>query len=292
MHEHSTTADSPIDLSNSPSRKDWHHAVRQAELDLTLPVIRHATARDLADLNFLEIGAGNGYQLAQVAPLFWEARGIDLPGNRFLHRYHRVASYDGRSIPFPDDSFDVIYSSNTLEHVRDIDGLLAEMARVLRPNGVMVHLMPTHVWRLATIPFYWLAGAARLSLRLQGRTGPAGIEAAADDLVVHPVKRFPRRPWARLLPRCHGTRGNVLTEAGYFHPLWWRRTFARNGWEMRDCRPTGLFYSGKDPFRQSWSMRGRMRAARLLGSACQIYVVSRSDVESPARREPTRRDAA
>lgn len=43
---------------------------------------------------------------------------------------------DGRSMPFPDCSFDAILSVATMEHVNGLDVFLTEVARVLRPKGV------------------------------------------------------------------------------------------------------------------------------------------------------------
>lgn len=43
---------------------------------------------------------------------------------------------DGRSLPFPDSSFDAVLSVATMEHVNGLDLFLAEVARVLKPKGV------------------------------------------------------------------------------------------------------------------------------------------------------------
>lgn len=50
---------------------------------------------------------------------------------------------------FPDASFDLIVSRATLEHVMPIDEALDELARVVRPGGLLRH---------AIDPFFWLKG--------------------------------------------------------------------------------------------------------------------------------------
>ena len=42
-------------------------------------------------------------------------------------------------LPFPDASFDLVYSVAALEHVPDPDGTVSEIARVLSPGGLAVH---------------------------------------------------------------------------------------------------------------------------------------------------------
>src|SRR5882724_916674 len=53
--------------------------------------------------------------------------------------------YDGKTIPFGDNSFDAVFCSEVLEHVFTIDDILTELHRVLKKDGTM----------LLTIPFCW-----------------------------------------------------------------------------------------------------------------------------------------
>jgi SAM-dependent methyltransferase len=56
---------------------------------------------------------------------------------------------DATRMDFPDASFDLLVSRATLEHVIPIEPALAEMARVVRPGGLLRH---------AIDPFFWLKG--------------------------------------------------------------------------------------------------------------------------------------
>lgn len=49
-------------------------------------------------------------------------------------------------LPFPDDHFDVIFSNQVLEHLRNPDDALREIARCLKPTGVSLHIFPPK-WR-------------------------------------------------------------------------------------------------------------------------------------------------
>jgi SAM-dependent methyltransferase len=53
--------------------------------------------------------------------------------------------YDGKNIPFGDNHFDSILCSEVVEHVFNLDDILAELNRVLKPGGKM----------LMTCPFAW-----------------------------------------------------------------------------------------------------------------------------------------
>ena len=53
-----------------------------------------------------------------------------------------VIYYDGRLFPFGDASFDCILCIEVLEHAQDPQLLLAEVARVLRPQGTLLLTVP------------------------------------------------------------------------------------------------------------------------------------------------------
>src|SRR5437660_12608686 len=99
----------------------------------------------------LELGAGSGLQASIIASWGLDVATVDLPAREREARHFTVVEYDGVRLPFPDDTFDVVYSSSVLEHVTNLPALLAEVARVTRPNGRSLHTVPTPVWRAWTI---------------------------------------------------------------------------------------------------------------------------------------------
>jgi SAM-dependent methyltransferase len=52
-------------------------------------------------------------------------------------------TFDGQVLPLPDTSVDLVISKSALEHVpwRQVEPQLADLHRVLRPGGVMVHII-------------------------------------------------------------------------------------------------------------------------------------------------------
>jgi ubiquinone/menaquinone biosynthesis C-methylase UbiE len=47
-------------------------------------------------------------------------------------------------LPFADSSFDLVLCAETIEHVRDVQLLLSEVRRVLRPGGALAVTTPAH----------------------------------------------------------------------------------------------------------------------------------------------------
>ena len=90
----------------------------------------------------LEVGGGEG-ELADrlVGELDVELVGIDQ--SEAMVAEQRAKGIDARvgdvrALPFEDGEFDVAVAAWMLYHVPDLDGALAELARVLRPGGTLV----------------------------------------------------------------------------------------------------------------------------------------------------------
>src|SRR5690606_12654135 len=81
----------------------------------------------------LEVGAGTGQQARLISEAGYHVTALDLPASSYANvRVYDILEYDGRNIPLEAGCVDVVFSSNVLEHVADIDGLLAETCRVLK----------------------------------------------------------------------------------------------------------------------------------------------------------------
>ncbi|HBN23050.1 MAG TPA: hypothetical protein DD412_07420 [Holosporales bacterium] len=51
-------------------------------------------------------------------------------------------SFSEGDLPFKDNMFDLIFSTQVLEHVADYPKILKEMSRILKPGGVALHIFP------------------------------------------------------------------------------------------------------------------------------------------------------
>lgn len=134
-------------------------------------------------LRVLDFGCGQGVLVAQLLGREVDAYGVDIIAGYLatarpyfertgLWRTDRLSLLNdaGRSA-FPDGHFDVIVSDQLCEHIGDIDRFLAEHRRLLKPNGVAVHILPAR-WRVMEahigVPFAQWVNHARLRRAMIG----------------------------------------------------------------------------------------------------------------------------
>lgn len=109
----------------------------------------------------LDLGCGEGrHVIASYLEQEVESIGVDLchadlkttkeKAEPFLEektqsRYFALSAANGLQLPFADNSFDKVICSEVLEHIPDYEGVLAEIDRVLKPNGLFC----------ASVPRFW-----------------------------------------------------------------------------------------------------------------------------------------
>jgi len=113
----------------------WYRGFRQ----FVVPVIASVLG-NRRNLRLLDCGSGTGDNLAFLAP-YGRAVGVDLslPGVALARASgHRGVGGDVARLPFLAESFDVATSFDVLQQIHGDAEAVREMARVVRPGGVLI----------------------------------------------------------------------------------------------------------------------------------------------------------
>lgn len=199
--------------------ESWHRSLAVDE-QLNTPwhrMIRHhlETARDLAGRTILEVGCGRGGFAC------WLARHPARPHRIVAADFAATAVRKGMAyalrqqlagvawqvadivrLPYPEGSFDTVFSCETVEHVIDPTDAVGELARVLKPGG--------HLY-LTTPSYLNPSGLYRLYLRLRRRTF-----TEAGQPINHPLLL----PWTVRKVKKAGLIVRRVDGVGHFLPLW------------------------------------------------------------------------
>ncbi|PIQ97623.1 MAG: hypothetical protein COV67_03245 [Nitrospinae bacterium CG11_big_fil_rev_8_21_14_0_20_56_8] len=128
----------------------------------------------------LDLGCGSGYWTDRIARLYpWtQVVGADC-GEEFIAKARDRYASDRASfqvehferLSFQDGSFDCVYADNVLEHAWDVDRVLEEIHRILRPGGVLIAALPSDARNpgLACDNHTWKTAPHEVRLRLEDR---------------------------------------------------------------------------------------------------------------------------
>jgi ubiquinone/menaquinone biosynthesis C-methylase UbiE len=151
----------------------------------------------------LEIGAGTGYftlnllraGVVEAAVATDISRGMldELSASaRRLGLEVETERCEAERLPFPDDSFDLVFGHAVLHHLPDLPAAFGEFRRVLRPGGRLAFCgePSRHGDRLAAVPkraALAVAPAWRRALRARRRTDPGDADALREHGLEHVV---------------------------------------------------------------------------------------------------------
>ena len=122
----------------------------------------------------LDVGCGPGAMAIPLLERGHEVVAIDISAGMVRDAARRardlgytasVAVADATSLPFADGSFGVVVTTGVLEYIQDVRGAMREIARVLRPGGVVIATM--------SLPRRLERFTVRMYLRVSGRPGGA-----------------------------------------------------------------------------------------------------------------------
>jgi 2-polyprenyl-6-hydroxyphenyl methylase/3-demethylubiquinone-9 3-methyltransferase len=108
-------------------------------------VLNRQLKTEARGLRALDIGCGGGFLAEEFAALGCQVTGVDPSpvsiGTARRHAAIRGLDIDyqvgaGEQLPVPDSAFDIAYCCDVLEHVSDVDRVIGETARVLKPGGL------------------------------------------------------------------------------------------------------------------------------------------------------------
>ena len=130
-------------ISSSTFKKSDHNFLHYYYL---VPCIRRAG--EISRGRLLDIGCGNK-PYRELFPHVEEYIGCDV-AHSSLNLVDVLCPAD--RIPLPDLSFDVVISTQTIEHVENFNGLLTEAFRLLKPGGILFLSGPMY-WYLHEEPY-------------------------------------------------------------------------------------------------------------------------------------------
>lgn len=211
----------------------------------------------LAGQRVLDIGCGSGGLAIALAEANAVVDAIEPDPIRFRWAQERIAGHGAavtltaakaERLPYPDDTFAVVTLDSVIEHVEDPALVVKEVARVVRPGGIVYMVSPNKLSLFSILrdPHYMMFGVVLLPRWL-------------GKLYVERVRRVERGYWVNVIPT----------------KRWLVKRFASAGVELELLDPDG-FEKLSDPAVpiRNQAVRRLVLAARRLGLEGALYRIA------------------
>lgn len=132
------------------------------DVDQRISLIKESIPADASRMACLEVGCGTGKISEALAPLVGSLTVSDISEKLAQEVGDRLGAnwlqQDACKLDIPDESYDLVVSSECIEHTPDPKRALTEMARVLKPGGSVIVTSPNKLW----YPVLWLSVVTRI----------------------------------------------------------------------------------------------------------------------------------
>lgn len=166
----------------NPRWAEWYINVAPLKAERTIKILKRYKKENA---RLLDCGCGIGLSLYYLSKYYKESYGVEtdkgsfeIAKNQFkkLKCKARIALYNAKKLPFPDNYFDLITSMEVWEHAKDTRLMLKEIRRVLKPDGILHITTANKLWPiephyklpfLSYLPYFLADPYVRLSKRAQ-----------------------------------------------------------------------------------------------------------------------------
>ncbi|MBU1178438.1 class I SAM-dependent methyltransferase [Patescibacteria group bacterium] len=253
------------------------HKFRQREIEL---LFEKVPAKALGQ--GLELGAGDGFQSTLLAKYFNNLICTEYTDEKLIRRdipNVRYQACDAEDLPFAQDQFDFIFSSNLLEHLPNIDKALAGMYKVLKNDGLMIHVMPNRTWKFLLILLYY-PYLLKMSFNFKEFKQKLHGKQEKDVDPNNPKKEQSRSrlAWLKYLwPQIHGAYKSHWAEFIGYGQKRWLKLFAQNNFTVVKVRADMPLVSG-----YNLELNKTRSVLKKLGlTSSYAYIITKKGKESP-----------
>ncbi|MEI8608440.1 methyltransferase domain-containing protein [Enterovibrio sp. Hal110] len=224
----------------SKTTNKWHESnakLKSREIEILVKYFKDTPQFE----NVLEVGAGNCSQSKSLSLLVNKNLvSVDLNADR-LNSGEKI---DTQTLIVADAEqldkvgfnmkFDLIFSSNVLEHLPNVKKCLDSSHAISNDDAYYVHILPNPTWRFFATVFYYPVKVRNVISRLFKHKEPQAKSSWGNN-IKSSSKKVSRL--SRLLPPVHGVSNNLFAEFLAFRKSSWLNTFKSSGYVVVDVLP-------------------------------------------------------
>lgn len=219
----------------------WLHHVRYAELKIIQEIL---LSRKNAKI--LEIGGGDGFQAKVLSDEGFSVVSIDIEPR--TPQVFPVKKIDSIKLNFSNETFDIIFTSHVLPHIHNLEEMFDEIKRIVKKDGIVLHIVPTsgwsfitNIWHYLFIPKYLLKSSKKRIFSKSQSQIYSEQNIQIQNSVHNNLKKLFLHPL--------GQNYSFIHELVYFSGRYWRKLFLNSGFKIVDVKRGPYITSGYGVFK-------------------------------------------
>lgn len=252
-------------MLQNKEKKDWYYFKRSAELGTIVKNL----PKD-KNVKILEIGGGDGFMAKRVHDLGYDITSTDL--NPQYPQHFPVSVGNASGLDYESEQFDIIFTSHLIVEVQEVAAFFDECKRVLKKNGLMIHVLPTRTWSIVTNFWHYLL-LPKFFVNWIRKSNTSGANTTSVDKNLEISQKEPTRSKIIDVLFLHpiGANPSFLHEIFYFSKRGWKNLFKKHGFEILNIEDGPYFYSGYAIFQNKLLKFRKILATNgISGSVCLV----------------------
>jgi len=242
----------------------WLHFIRNEELLTIKKIIQEHKGGGI-----LEIGGKDGYLAKKIENWGYEVISIDINPSS---KYFNVKNMDATNLKFKSNSFDIIFSSQVIAHIKNKNLLFQEINRVIKNDGLIIHIVPSSWWSLITNFWYYILLPKRLFKKINVKTNTEiNTEINNHNKSIKAKNRLMNLLFYHPL----GTDKSFFIEIFKFSKNSWSKMFILNNCKIISKINGPMSYSGLSIFKNSGHKIRKFTAKQIPSS--HIFIMKKSN---------------
>jgi len=258
---------------------EWLHKVRDIEIKYLIKILNNFVNQEkIKDAKILEIGSGDGYVIDKLSKLYplYDFKGLEVKSSVYEIKSSKVIEYDGLSMDFLKEKYDLIFSFHVLENIEDLIGHTKQISNLLKPNSLWVNIVPSSTWRFLTTLNYYPSVILNFSSLIK-KYQKVKIKKNKKN-----KSSFSKNIFSYIFPQRHGENGNFLTEFYYFSKSFWSKKIMYlcrlNSMTLIHCSEVPYIYCSRDLLRNLLIDKIRYFLSKFIGGSSIVFVVKNQQI--------------
>ena len=214
--------------------KKWIEYIRNQELEYIKEILENSKKKHI-----LEIGGKDGYFAKILTDWGFEVISIDIDP---ISTYFDVKKMSATNLEFKSNTFEIVLSSHVIAHIKDKKLLFKEINRVLKTNGIIIHIVPSNWWSIITNFWHYILLPKYLFQKSKKNKSLIKNEVKIKNYKKSRIKNL-------LLYHPLGVDKSFIVEIVKFSKKNWRNLFISFEYIINNQLNGPLVYSGYDIFK-------------------------------------------